>query len=64
MKTREEIEDEAAKFEAWAKSRGLDTTLKPRGEWGDHRYLHEHLESMWLGWRSRAELLLREEASA
>jgi hypothetical protein len=44
-------------FERWAKARHLDTTLKLKGEWGDHRYLHEHIESMWLGWKSCGEAL-------
>lgn len=62
--TTEEIEAEAAKFETWAWSRHLNPIRKPKGDWGDHRYMFEHIESMWLGWKFRAELLRREEADA
>lgn len=38
-----------AAFIAWAKDRSLDTT-ETKDAWGQRAFLHDHIETMWIGW--------------
>jgi hypothetical protein len=50
------LSDERALFEAWAKSRFLQTATY-RDAWGEPKY-HDHIECMWEGWQAgRASLV-------